>query len=108
MGGVEFHLGSNESNTEKLFFFYADVCPFHIFFFKAEWTLANLLREGDGDKAWRCDWEMKRQHPNNTFKVPDDESLKGSVIQVRVNHSDPLFLQLFPGDNFAKRDPPNL
>ena len=79
------------SQILKSFFFYADVCPFHIFFLKAEWTLANLLREGDGDKAWRCDWEMKRQQPNNTFKVPDDESLKGSVIQVRVNHSDALF-----------------
>ena len=96
------------SQILKSCFFYADVCPFHIFFLKAEWTLANLLREGDGEKAWRCDWEMKRQQPNNTFKVPDDESLKGSVIQVRVNHSDALFLQLFPGDNFAKRDPPNL
>ena len=37
---------------------------------------------GEGNKAWRCDWELGKQKDGSRFNVPADESLKGSVIQV--------------------------
>ena len=49
---------------------------------KVKWTLDNLLKVGEGNKAWRCDWELRKQNDGSKFNVPPDESLKGLVIQV--------------------------
>ena len=49
---------------------------------KAEWTLENLLRDGEGNKVWNCDWKLRKRDDGSRFKVPADGSLKGSVIQV--------------------------
>ena len=43
---------------------------------------------GEGNKAWRCDWELRKQSEGSKFKVPDDESLKGSMIQVTKSPSN--------------------
>jgi len=48
---------------------------------QVEWTLDKLLKVGEGNKAWRCDWELRKQNQGSQFRVPPDESLKGSVIQ---------------------------
>ena len=49
---------------------------------QAEWTLENLLKLGEGNKTWNCDWKLGKQDDGGKFKVPADGSLKGSVIQV--------------------------
>ena len=48
---------------------------------KVEWTLEKLLKVGEGKKAWRCDWALRKKDKGK-FQVPPDESLKGTVIQV--------------------------
>ena len=50
-----------------------------ILYLKVEWTLEKLLKVGEGNKPWRCDWKLKKQ---KGFRVPPDDSLKGKVIQV--------------------------
>ena len=76
---------------------------------KAEWTLENLLKVGEGNKAWRCDWELRKQNDGSKFNVPADESLKGSVIQV-LKGARQIFFQTSEtsGDNQAKRDAADL
>ena len=61
---------------------------------KAEWTLENLLKVGEGKKSWNCDWKLGKQDGGSKFKVPVDGSLKGSVIQVvkAVHHQIALKL----------------
>ena len=59
---------------------------------KVEWTLDKLLKVGEGNKAWRCDWELLKQNEGSKFRVPPDESLKGSVIQV-VKEAHQIFVK---------------
>ena len=47
---------------------------------------------GEGNKAWRCDWELLKQNEGSKFRVPPDESLKGSVIQV-VKEAHQIFVK---------------
>ena len=71
---------------------------------QAEWTLENLLKLGEGNKPWICDWKLPlgKQDDGGKFEVPADWFLKGSVIQVvkAVRHQivfKPLKLRRYSG-----------
>merc|ERR1719158_2559075 len=56
---------------------------------QVEWTIEKLLKVGEGKKAWRCDWALRKEEKRK-FQVPPDESLKGTVIQEIIRRNGTL------------------